>query len=294
MMPRNWRRSVALLAVLGLGCGGPAPADKPVVVASIPPVAMILRPILGHVADVHVLAPAGASPHTYAPRPADARAAAEAAVVVYVADDLDGWATELEAERTLPLLSLVPPKKRLPYVETHEHDGHTHHHHSVDPHFWLDPTLVAEVIPALVEQLKAAGIEVVDSNASYFGEVVAGLDAALEEELAPIKGIAIAQFHPSMNYFFHRYGIENAGYVELSPGKEASPKYLHELAERLKTEGAAAVATEPQLPEGPARAVAEAAGILLTTVDPLGGVPGRMKYVELLEFNADYLLPVKR
>jgi len=289
MMPRIWMRSVAALALLCAGCGQPAHDGPPEVVVSIPPVAMIVGPLVN--GPIHVLAPGGASPHTYEPRPSDATAATGAKLLIHVADDLDGWATELGAQNLLSLLSLVPERDRLHYEETHDHDGHTHEHHAVDPHFWMDPVLVEAIVPEVVTKLKEAGVRVnsekrIRASLSKYVPI----DAMLKDELASLKGKAVAQFHPSMNYLFRRYGIGIGGFVEASPGKQASPKYLHEMAERLKADGVIAVATEPQLPEGPARAVAEAAEIPLLTLDPIGGVEN--SYFELMQFNAESLASV--
>jgi len=50
------------------------------------------------------------------------------------------------------------------------------------------------------------------------------------------------------------------------------------------------VLTEPQLARRPAEVVAEAAGVRCYEMDPLGGVPGRETYSELLRYNARVLV----
>jgi ABC-type Zn2+ transport system substrate-binding protein/surface adhesin len=47
-----------------------------------------------------------------------------------------------------------------------------------------------------------------------------------------------------------------------------------------------ALFTEPQFPLSAARVVASDAGVRLVLADPIGGVPGRETYAELLRFDA--------
>jgi ABC-type Zn uptake system ZnuABC Zn-binding protein ZnuA len=57
----------------------------------------------------------------------------------------------------------------------------------------------------------------------------------------------------------------------------------------IKREGIKAVFTEPQLARRPAEVVAEAGGVPVFEIDPLGGVPGKMRYEELIRSNAKVL-----
>ncbi|HSJ96308.1 MAG TPA: metal ABC transporter substrate-binding protein, partial [Myxococcota bacterium] len=74
------------------GASGPPPLR---VVATIEPLAMIVRELTGERATVSVLVPPGASPHTFDPRPGDVARLADAALLVAVGGDFDGWAGRL-------------------------------------------------------------------------------------------------------------------------------------------------------------------------------------------------------
>lgn len=282
-MPRHW----AWLLVLPLCACAPraaAPA-KPLIAVSIAPLKAIVQPLMPE-ADIHVLTPRGASPHTHEPRPSDAAKAAEALAVLYVADGLDGWVAKLDARRRVPVFDMVPPEMRRAYPAE---DTHGHGDGMQDPHFWSDPQVVKATLPALAEQLAElmpqdrAGIE---ARARDVAAKLDALDAEVAELLAPAKGGKVAVFHHAIDYLLARYGIEIVGAVEPSPGQSAGPRTLHQLAEKLKAEGARAIFVEPQLPPQAAQTVAEAAGIPLVEVDPEGGIPGRESYEELLRFNA--------
>jgi zinc transport system substrate-binding protein len=262
-------------------------------VATIPPVAFILQELASPRAEVVTLLHAGTSPHTYEVSPADARAVESALALFYVDDTLDGWAARLPARVKKRLFELVPAEARLDFEGAEgAHDGHEHTEGDFDPHFWSDPSIVKAILPQLAGQLAALdpeGAETYHANAARFAGELDEIDRRTRETLEPIKGQAVVTFHPSWNYFLHRYGIRNVGVLEPSPGKEASPKEIMALVESIHASGAKAVFSEPQLPSRPAEVLAETAGIELGLLDPNGGVPGRASYRELIEFNTQAL-----
>ena len=83
-----------------------------------------------------------------------------------------------------------------------------------------------------------------------------------------------------------RYNLNYAGAIELSPGKEASPRYLANLIEKIKKSGTKAIFSEPQLPDKPAKVISEATGLNIFILDPNGGIEGRNSYWDLILYNA--------
>ncbi len=291
------RRVLALCGLLALAlcAGGPAvAADAPAATAAPrfvttgPPVAAILAELVAGRAEVRSLVPAGASPHTYEPRPSDLAAAQQALGLFFVSPALDGWAARLPARARVELLGLVPRDLLLPNLESIEHAQGT----AGDPHFWTDPLLVKAVLPALADalsRLDPGGAATYRANAAAFGARLDALDRATAQTLAPVKGRAVLLFHPSFQYLLRRYGLTIAGVLEPVPGKEPTPRLLQQFAGRAARDGVRAVFGEPQLPAGPVNALAEAAGIKAYQLDPLGGTAGRTSYAELIGYNARVL-----
>lgn len=291
---------MVIVAMCGTGCG-PAPkrSTSPTFVATVPPVGMILRELTRGRGEVITLASGAASPHTYEPRPSDARAAGEARALFYAANGVDGWASQLHAEKRVELASLVPRDMLLPgdvaeAVHVHGADDHDHDHDhgDTDPHFWSDPRIVIAILPGLVSALSACdadGAAHYTREAARFQGELEALDAELAAELAPVRDRPVVLFHLSLQYFLKRYGLRLAAVVEASPGKEATPTYLEAVIAAVKASGARAVFSEPQLAKRPAEVVAEAAGVALAELDPYGGLPGRETYAELLRYNAGAL-----
>ena len=287
--------------LLVTGCAEPAP-DHLQYAVSIHPLKAILDELTEGRAEVTRLVPPGASPHTYEPRPGDARKAANAAALFHVNAGLDGWITQIAARRHVAIADLLPESVRRPWThDAHDHDhGHSHEaEEDFNPHFWSDPQTVQAVLPALVEilsEIDPEGAETYAQNAVQFQEELLQLDQALRGRMAAYSGRPVAQFHPSWDYFFHRYALPVAAVIEPFPGKEATPKYLKAIIDTLANMEIAALCTEPQLPKRPALVVAEAyqsahpgQTLALCEIDPIGGVAGRETYAELLLYNTAQL-----
>ena len=259
-------------------------------VATIPPLAMILREVAGDRGEVLSLLQPGSSPHTYEPKPSDAAMVEGATGLFYVGEQLDGWVTSLNSRQMVAVFDMVPTEMKLRLDENHHghkvsHNGDGHY----DLHFWSAPVVVKSILAALTVkliELDPAGKDVYIENASEFADKLDEMHAEVNEMMAPYSGEAIIMFHPSFNYFLNAYDLRLAGVIEQFPGKEPTPKYLIALMKKIKAHDIKALFIEPQLPQGPARIIAEEMGISLYMLDPLGGVEGRETYGELILYNA--------
>ncbi len=233
------------------------------------------------------LVPPGSSPHTFDPRPSQVLRASDATALVFVAAELDGWAARLPARRQVELLSLVPVADRLAAWQSDASQGE-----QWDPHFWMSPAVVralASPLGRLLCEIDSAGCEIYSENAVAFSERLDALDVELADRLRRLSGVGFVLFHPSLRYLLDRYGLVVAGVIVPFPGKEPTPRALAAIIRRRQQERMRVVLTEPQLPLGPAQAVAEAAEASLVHVDPIGGGAGRSGYFELLRYNVDAL-----
>ena len=263
------------VAVLVVACAGES--RRPTFVASIEPVGMILRELVGDRGEVHVLLPPGASPHTYEPKPSDARYAEDALAMFYVALEVDGWAAKLAGDRVNPIGDLSEPA------------GDDDHHHN--PHVWLDPLAVRERVPAICDaliQADPAGANVYRANADRFITDLIQLDLTLQSLLEPVRGKAVIQAHASWDLFLARYGIEIAGVIESTPGASLPPRKLARLVDAVSEGRVVALIAEPQLPRAPLETLA-GHGASIVELDPLGGGPGMTTYAELILGNATRL-----
>jgi len=282
--------AITLTGALVLLLLGPAAAlAGPRYVVTIQPLAAILREVAGGRAEVAVLVPPGASPHTYEPRPSDVVRTESATALFHVSPLLDAWAARLPAPRHVEVLSLVPRTHRLPLKDRDEAPAVGD---ADDPHFWTDPLTVKALLPGLLRTLcglDRPGCAAYATGARRFRATLRSLDAEVATLLAPVRGRAVLLFHPSFQYLLARYGLVMAGSIEPSPGKEPTPKYIEEVVRTVQRLGVRSVFTEPQLPPRPAEVVAEAAHVAVHVLDPNGGVAGRETYADLIRYNARVL-----
>lgn len=294
-MPRSrsrpWRTALLLVLPVAAACGrAPRPAEfgLRVAAATISPLADILARVAGPSWDVRTLVPPGTSPHIFEPTPREVRLAAPARLLVTVGAGYDRWAAKL-ASACAPGAALFDAGAAVGIEAPSDASSHDHEEGEADPHWWLDPRLVERALGPLAERLAAvdpAGADGYRQRAAAFAEELSTLDAEIAASLAPVRGGGILSAHNAWERFASRYGLRTVGSIEPVPGREPSPRDLAALVTTARREGIRTLFTEPQFPLSAARVVADEAGIRVVMADPIGGVPGRSGYAELMRWNA--------
>ena len=269
-----------LLALVALLLGATAWA-RPTVVATLHPYASVIEQIAGDRVNVVQLLPSGASPHTFDPTPSQAAALGGAALVV-MNGGVDDWARRL-VTAAAPGTPLLVVTERLHYQPIQGSGGV-----GANPHVWLDPSLMASAVPMLVSAL--ASVDPRDAatfrgNGAAVVRSLTTLDQALSKMLAPLRGAPFVPFHDGWPYFARHFGLDLVATVEPTPGREPSPRYIAEAVATIRRVHAKAVFDERQLNPRPAQVVAEAAGVPLVTLDPLGSKG--QSYQDLMRANAE-------
>lgn len=277
----------ALAAVLLLT--GQAWAQRLEVTATIFPVADAVSRIGGDAVAVHTLLPPGRGPHTFEPTPGDAKRIAASRIVFMSGFGLDDWLGGIIAAAGSGGADVVDLSRGVSRRITGGHDhGHDHDHGTVNPHYWLDPSIMADladlIAGALAKRLPDRAGEIGGRAAEYKKSMMA-LDAAIADRLSSVRAGFVA-FHGAWDYFAARYGLEMVGVIEESPGREPSARKIVQLAETIKRTGARAVVVEPQFSPRLGEALAREAGVAVVTADPVGGGPGRDSYEKLMMYNA--------
>lgn len=289
----TWSRAAVLGSfLLALSGCAPSPLVQADFVTTIPPLQLILQELTGDAATVACILPPGASPHTYELRPSTARLLESAKAVFYVDDSIDGWAARLAPGRIHPVFAMVPVALRRDFQADHQHheDGAAENDaHLVNAHFWSDPVAVKAIVPELlkiISELDSGNRAVYEANAGRFIATLDELDQEFKAAPSPAEGYALVAFHPSWCYFFERYGIHVGAYVEPFPGKEPTPQTIQQLERDLSGASRRVVLSEIQLPAKSAEVLAETLDAKVAVIDPLGGQGERMRYADLLRYNA--------
>lgn len=283
----------------GPGAGHPDREKRITVAATIFPLADITQNIGGDLVETVTLLPAGASPHTFEPTPAQMSKVAQADLLVRVGAGLDDWVAGLVAANSRAVRVVAVEaigKEALPYVPeaggTHEGHDHSTHHETVDPHVWLDPVLVrdriAPAIAAALCQVAPEHRQRFAQNLARYQQKLTSLDAEIRTQLAGLEGASFVTLHGAWQYFGKRYHLGQLLPVHYSPAREPSARWIAGLITAARQTGAKAVLAEPQLSPKAVAVIAQESRLPILVLDPLGGpgVAGRDSYLALMRYNA--------
>lgn len=288
-------RAVGLLALAALAfshlfTAGPCRAGSLKVTATIHPIADIAKRVGGEAVSVHTLLKPGQGPHTYEPTPGDMLAVKSSDMVVMAGFDLEVWLERLLAAPGKPGRAVVDLSKAVENPIRTSNHSHGDGHGEINPHYWLDPVIMAAAAKRLGDAMAARlpkEAENIQRLARSLARSLLDLDEDIRNMLEkPGLGKSFVAFHSSWDYFAARYGLEQAGVIETAPGREPSARHMIELVEKIKQTGSRAVLTEPRFPQRLAETLAREAGVRVVEADPIGGVPGRDGYIELMRYNA--------
>lgn len=288
----SMRLIVALVAIMWLFPAGAATAaasegdastSRPSIVVTTEVLGSVVTDIVGDVAEVRTLMSGGADPHSWQPSARDSEAIFGADLIVANGLDLE--------EGLVPVLGQaesdgVPVFHAAEHVDLRASAGrdddleHQVDHDGVagDPHFWLDPLAMRDVILALDAVMTGAGIELGDAAALEAGELEA-LDAELREQLAAIPEgqRQLVTGHGALGYFADAYDFEIVGTVVpgLSSSDEPSARDIADLVKAIREAGATAVFSDVGTPQAVAEAVADETGARIVELEvaqlPEGG-----------------------
>ena len=254
---------------------------------TIYPFKSILQELTGKRAEINVILPPSADPHTFELTTSDYKKISNSKVIFFGSENLDEWITKVEGVKKIELIKLVPQKFLKNIIGANNKD------YGTDPHFWTDPLTVKALIPNLVKELiklDPEGKEIYKKNADSFSEQLTNLDKKLSSELAAFKNKNVILSHPFYCYFLNRYGINVVGIVEISPGYQSTPKDIKNLLDISKEKNVNVIFKLANHPEQTTKVFAETSGIKTVEIDPFGGVEGRMTYVQIINYNAKKIL----
>ena len=288
MPGRHFCCSGFLFLSLGMAlsaCGRSAPDvrsnGRVAVVASILPLADFARQVGGNRVDVEVLVPAGASPHTYEPTPAQLRAVAHARLLVLNGVGLEFWAEMVISSADNPDLRVLTVSEGMKIIagDADEPGG--------NPHTWLSPVNAMRQVEKIrdgLEQADPAGAAVYRANADAYLSQLRALDAEIRDAVSRFSSRKFIAFHAAWVYFAADYGLEEVDVIERRPGQEPSPAQVSEIVEKAKEIKARAIFAEPQFSIRAANTIAEECGVPVLLLNPLGQPP-EYHYLDLIRYN---------
>ena len=288
----------------------------------------------GGMVEIQTLIPPGSDPHGFEPSLRDRAMLGEAAMVVAnglaleatfddVLDSVDDVGV-----RVVRVGELITPR---PFDGGHDHhDGdealsehdhdhagdealseHDHDHDDdhtaeirqardgagTDPHFWLDPTLIARILPDLgVELVEHAGVDriEVDRCVDAYLQKLEEIDARIASMLGDLGSgqREIVTNHGVLGYFADRYDLRVLGTIHgPSTISEVATGQLGELAAAMAAHGVTTIFAEHGSSTDVARALAGQTGafVVLLHTESLSEPDGAGTYLDLLVSNASLI-----
>lgn len=294
---------------------------KLTVMASFYPLQYLAEQIGGEHVSVTSLTPDGAEPHDLelSPKMVDSLSSADAVIYLAGFQSAVDEAIEQQAPKTVidvsPAAELVEAgtdanhpsedeeeatdEAQSGETEAHDHEGADHadqdHHHdmSADPHFWLDPTRMAQAATLVGDKLAEADSAHADAykaNAKALAEELNTLSDTLVTKTSNCKIRTFVTAHTAFGYLADRTGLTQVGISGLDPESSPSPARLAEIAQIAKEQGVTTIFTEALIDPKVAQTLADDLGITTAVLDPIESQTDASKdYTATMNSNIDAL-----
>jgi zinc transport system substrate-binding protein len=247
-----------------------AVGDKPLVVTSIKPLAIIAKSALQDRARVEYIMPSGLSPHDVVLKVSDMRVLAEADLVLWIGSDFEIRAAKqfasLPASKLMTAIDVIFPEHRTVdaedmsmHTEHTEHTEHDEHNHDIDPHIWLSPTIASQLAKTLSLRLDMPVKDI-------FSERVKKETVSL---LAPVTERNYMVHHQGHGYFVDEFNLQAGLSIRDMLGKQKGAKTQFNLRLEGEKLGVSCVFVEPQHGYKDAAAIAKDLSVPTTKIDIL-------------------------
>lgn len=259
--------------MLGVSCSsareGASGAAMPAIVATTPVLGAIVGELVGGAATVDVVMPNGVDPHEWQPSARDVEMLNAADLIVTNGLHLDESLDDALAEATAAGVPVFAA------------GDHVAHRTADDPHFWLDPLAMRDVVAALAPVVEHELRLDLGGRPAELDQRLEDLDAEVAQTLGvvPAGRRKLVTGHESMGYFADRYSftLEGAVIPGLSSQAQPSAAELAELKQQIQHADIPVVFAELGNPSQVAEAVAAEAGAAIVEL-PTHRLPGDGSY----------------
>jgi zinc transport system substrate-binding protein len=281
----RWLRFLWSILVFALFPAAAAPSSpaRPRVVATILPAYCIATNIGRDLVEVGYLVGAGGNGHDYQLTPRDRSEIERARLLLMNGLGIEPWLKKtlaaVPASVRVVSLSQGLESRLLAIEHRHAHgpgEKHDHAHDEFNPHLWLDPTLMMQMVTNALRgfrQMDPQNAGRYATNAAEFIARVQAIDRELMDGLAGLRGVSIVTFHDAFPYFARRYGINVAGVIEEIPDVDPTPRHLAKLSATIRAAKARAIFVEPRHSRRLADRLGRDLGIKVGVLDTLEGGP---------------------
>ena len=242
--------------------------SKPLLVTSIKPLAIIAQSAFKDNVTVEYLMPAALSPHDVVIKLSDVRKIADADLVLWIGPEFEVRSAKQFAN--VPLEKLVTAMDLLEadhqgsahnehHVEDYQESSHDDHHGGIDPHIWLSPEIVKQLVHRLSDRLGIKADKVFSQKAKK----------NIEARLKNAKQGNYIVHHQGFGYFIKEFDLQSGLSIRDMLGKQQGAKTQYNLRLEGEKRDVSCVFVEPQHGQKDAVGIAKDLAVPTRTIDIL-------------------------
>ena len=241
---------------------------KPLLVTSIKPLAIIAQSAFKDNVTIEYLMPAALSPHDVVIKLSDVRKIADADLVLWIGPEFEVRSAKQFAN--VPLEKLVTAMDLLEadhqgsahnehHVEDYQESSHDDHHGGIDPHIWLSPEIVKQLVHRLSDRLGIKADKVFSQKAKQ----------NIEARLKNAKQGNYIVHHQGFGYFIEEFNLQPGLSIRDMLGKQQGAKTQYNLRLEGEKRDVSCVFVEPQHGQKDAVGIAKDLAVPTRTIDIL-------------------------
>jgi len=253
-------------------------ADVINIIVSIPPQAEFVEAICGEKADITIMIPPGASPHTYEPMTSQLVNVSNALLYAKVGTPIEfenNWLKKIEDMNKKMLIAdcskninLIEAGRENQDSSIDENSGSMHL--GADPHIWLslkNAAIMTENIYAAIISIDPKNTDYYKKNKTDYVKRIINLDDKIRYLFENTDGKIFMSYHDSWAYFAKDYRLTQLTIEE--NGKEPSLQKIKEFIDLAKSENIKIIFASPELNSSSANIIAQEIGGSVIFVSPL-------------------------
>ncbi|PIR95786.1 ABC transporter substrate-binding protein [Candidatus Falkowbacteria bacterium CG10_big_fil_rev_8_21_14_0_10_37_18] len=285
MFKKSFIVRLSLLILLGVGfvllfiflkpqvsnpTAGPEQTAKLRVATSFYPLYFLAQEIGGEQAVVTNVTPAGAEPHDYEPTPRDIAAITNSRLLILNGLGLEPWENSIKSNINPAQTKIIVMGDELPVSELKSHKSH-----DFDPHVWLSPILVTQML----DKITAGFIEADPENESYYQTQAVELKKKLSDlNSAYVNGLSncqkqdIVTAHAAFAYLADAYNFQQIAIAGLSPEVEPSPGQMINIVKLVREHQIKYIFFESLVSPKLSNTIAAETGVATLVLNPIEGL----------------------
>ncbi|GAO29235.1 metal ABC transporter solute-binding protein, Zn/Mn family [Geofilum rubicundum] len=267
------RLMTVLLLVIAVASGcNRTESNQKLITVSILPQKYFIDVLTNEGVEVNVMVPPGSSHATYSPTSMQFKKLSDSKMYMGIGHlgYEEAWMSRLgELNKEMKTVILSDHIELIAGACEHDHHGHGHDH-GVDPHVWMSPKVVLQLLPhiktALIEsfpELKST----IDANYEDLLLRVGQTDERLTAVTRQLPKKEFLIFHPALSYLARDYGLVQTAVEQ--DGKEPSPAYLATIIKKARDESIPVIFIQEEYDIRNARTISDEAGIALVQINPM-------------------------